>query len=67
MKIHYSFDNFGKIKNPVVTTGTFDGVHVGHQKIIKRLSKLAENIEVTRNTFMKNGLEYVNVKINNGN
>ena len=32
-----------------------------------KYEKLAENIEVTRNTFMKNGLEYVNVKINNGN
>jgi hypothetical protein len=32
-----------------------------------KYEKLAENIEVTRSTFMKNGLEYVNVKINNGN
>lgn len=45
MEIHYSFEKFGKIKNPVVTTGTFDGVHVGHKTIINRLNKLAENIE----------------------
>ena len=41
MKIHYSFDSLKGIKNPVVTTGTFDGVHVGHQVIIRRLKKLA--------------------------
>lgn len=43
MKIHYSFDSLKGIKNPVVTTGTFDGVHVGHQVIIRRLNKLAED------------------------
>jgi len=41
VKVHYSFDSLRDIKNPVVTTGTFDGVHVGHQVIIKRLNKLA--------------------------
>lgn len=41
MKVHYSFDSLKDIKNPVVTTGTFDGVHVGHQVIIRRLNKLA--------------------------
>ncbi len=44
MKIHESFDNFGYIKNPVVTTGSFDGVHIGHKTIINRLNKLAGNI-----------------------
>lgn len=31
------------IKNPIVTTGTFDGVHLGHQKIINRLQEIAKN------------------------
>lgn len=44
MKIHYSFDNLKGIKNPVVTTGTFDGVHVGHLVIINRLNELAKDI-----------------------
>ena len=45
MKIHYNFDNIGEIKNPVVTTGTFDGVHVGHAVIIGRLNQLAREID----------------------
>jgi len=32
------------VKNPVVTTGTFDGVHFGHQKIIDRLKSVATKI-----------------------
>jgi riboflavin kinase / FMN adenylyltransferase len=32
------------VKNPVVTTGTFDGVHLGHQKIISRLKDVANEI-----------------------
>ena len=42
MKVHYSFESFKNIKNPIVTVGTFDGVHYGHQKIIQRLQKIAK-------------------------
>lgn len=44
MKIYHSIEEFQKVKNAVVTTGTFDGVHIGHQKIIKRLRQVADEI-----------------------
>ena len=43
MKVHYGIETCKEIHNPVVTVGTFDGVHYGHQKIITRLQKIAQN------------------------
>ena len=42
MKIYHNIEEFQKVQNPVVTTGTFDGVHVGHLKIINRLCEIAK-------------------------
>lgn len=41
MKLHNSTDNLPRFKNAVVTIGTFDGVHGGHQEIIKTLKDAA--------------------------
>lgn len=44
MKVFYGLDNLPEFKHAVLTTGTYDGVHFGHQQIIKRLNELATNI-----------------------
>lgn len=43
MELHYSLDNF-KAHNPVVTIGTFDGLHKGHQSVVAELKELAGEI-----------------------
>lgn len=42
MIVYTNIKDFKDVKNPVVTTGTFDGVHLGHQKIISRLKDVAK-------------------------
>ncbi len=42
MKIYHSIKDFVPGKKTVVTLGTFDGVHIGHKKIIEKLIQNAE-------------------------
>jgi riboflavin kinase/FMN adenylyltransferase len=44
VKIFNDFRLIANIPNPVLTIGTFDGVHIGHQKIIKQLNEEAKKI-----------------------
>lgn len=41
MRIHTSFASLAGVVNPIVTIGTFDGVHLGHKSIIERLKEIA--------------------------
>lgn len=44
MKVYQNIEDFKGVENPIVTIGTFDGVHVGHQKIISRMKELAQKL-----------------------
>lgn len=44
MQIHTDISAFQGVKRPVITTGTFDGVHLGHQVILDRLRSVAQRV-----------------------
>lgn len=43
MKIYYKLQDFKPLDYAVVTSGTFDGVHIGHQTILNRVNEIAKN------------------------
>lgn len=43
MKIHKDINCITDIINPILTVGTFDGVHIGHQSIISRVNDIAKD------------------------
>ena len=44
MKIFHNIIEVRNIPNAVVTIGTFDGVHLGHQAIFKKMKSLAQSV-----------------------
>ena len=41
MRIFHGFDNLAPISKPIVTIGSYDGVHHGHREILSHVCKLA--------------------------
>lgn len=44
MRVYRELEDFIQVPNAVVTIGTFDGLHLGHQKIIRRMKEVAAGI-----------------------
>src|SRR6218665_1492783 len=44
MNVFTSLDSLKTFPNAVITIGTFDGVHLGHQKIIEQINNAAKEI-----------------------
>ena len=54
LKIYKNLSSFKSDKKTVLTTGTFDGVHLGHQKILKRLVQSAQEMNAESVLFTFN-------------
>lgn len=66
MEVHRSIDNLPRFRNAIVTIGTFDGVHLGHQKIIDALLEEAKKVagESVLITFDPHPRKIVNPSLN---
>lgn len=45
MRVYKDIDALPEFRNAVLTIGTFDGVHIGHQKIISQMQSVAQSCD----------------------
>lgn len=45
MKVFYGFDGLPLFKKPIVTIGSYDGVHAGHRVLLRKVMDVAEKQE----------------------
>ena len=45
LKVYNHLNEFTGLNNPVVTIGIFDGVHLGHEQIIRRIVETAKKTD----------------------
>lgn len=45
MHVHHNLEELPTFQNAVVTVGSYDGVHQGHQQILEKINKLAAKVD----------------------